>query len=226
MGWRCAAVCSIERPILASGRPLGSAKPIACDARRPTAGCRAGTSSSAAARRRLRAAGVRLRPGVAGADRRTVRFTDGSSLDADVVIWATGYRSDYSWIGIRGVARDGTVIHRRGATEVPGLYFLGLSWLHTPAARRCSASSTTTTPTSAGRSPPAPGPPNPRAPSPRLSRWRELSRNPRRTNKQQLCSLAARTTQARVGQVGAAEGSGPDPRPGDPNQACVGRDGR
>jgi putative flavoprotein involved in K+ transport len=72
---------------------------------------------------------------VAGADRRTVRFTDGGSLDADVVIWATGYRSDYSWIDIRGVARDGTVIHRRGASEVPGLYFLGLSWQHTPAAR-------------------------------------------------------------------------------------------
>jgi putative flavoprotein involved in K+ transport len=82
-------------------------------------------------RRRLTAAGVRFRPAVAGADGRTVRFADGSSLDAGIVIWATGYRSDYSWIGIPGVTRDGQVIHRRGVTDVPGLYFLGLSWQHT-----------------------------------------------------------------------------------------------
>jgi putative flavoprotein involved in K+ transport len=82
-------------------------------------------------RRRLRAAGVRFRLGVAGTDGRTVRFTDGSSLDASAVIWATGYRPDYSWIGIPGVVGDAKVIHRRGVTEVPGLYFLGLSWQHT-----------------------------------------------------------------------------------------------
>jgi putative flavoprotein involved in K+ transport len=82
-------------------------------------------------RRRLKAAWVRFRPAVAGADGRTVRFADGSSLDAGIVIWATGYRPDYSWIHIPGVARDGQVIHRRGVTEVPGLYFLGLTWQHT-----------------------------------------------------------------------------------------------
>ena len=81
--------------------------------------------------RRLQAAGVRFRPGVADADGRTVRFTDGTSLDAGTVIWATGYRSDYSWIGIPGVADGGKVVHRRGVTEVPGLYFLGLPWQHT-----------------------------------------------------------------------------------------------
>jgi glycine/D-amino acid oxidase-like deaminating enzyme len=46
-------------------------------------------------------------------------------------IWATGYRPDYSWISIPGVTRDGQVIHRRGVTEIPGLYCLGLSWQHT-----------------------------------------------------------------------------------------------
>jgi putative flavoprotein involved in K+ transport len=29
------------------------------------------------------------------------------------------------------VIGDGKVIHRRGATQVPRLYFLGLSWQHT-----------------------------------------------------------------------------------------------
>jgi putative flavoprotein involved in K+ transport len=82
-------------------------------------------------RRRLRAAGVRFRPGVAAADGRTVRFADGTSLDVGIVIWATGYRSDYSWIDIPGVTRDGKAVHRRGVTDVPGLYFLGLSWQHT-----------------------------------------------------------------------------------------------
>ena len=82
-------------------------------------------------RRRLQAAGVRFRPRVEGADGHAVRFADGSSLDVGVVIWATGYRPDYSWIGVPGVAGDGKVIHRRGVTEVAGLYFLGLSWQHT-----------------------------------------------------------------------------------------------
>jgi putative flavoprotein involved in K+ transport len=48
-----------------------------------------------------------------------------------VVVWATGYRSDYAWIHVPGVVREGHVVHRRGVTEVPGLYFLGLSWQHT-----------------------------------------------------------------------------------------------
>ena len=81
--------------------------------------------------RRLRAKGVRFRPGVADAHGRTFRLTDGSSLDAGIAVWATGYRPDYSWIDIPGVVHDGKVIHRRGVTGVSGLYFLGLSWQHT-----------------------------------------------------------------------------------------------
>jgi putative flavoprotein involved in K+ transport len=82
-------------------------------------------------RRRLDRAGVRFRPRLVGADGRTVRFADDSTLEVSVVIWATGYRSDYSWIDIPRVVSDGQVVHRRGVTEVPGLCFLGLSWQHT-----------------------------------------------------------------------------------------------
>jgi putative flavoprotein involved in K+ transport len=82
-------------------------------------------------RRRLRAKGVRFRPRVADADGRTVRLTDGTSIDVGTVVWATGYRSDHSWIDIPGVTHEGQVIHRRGVTEIPGLYFLGLTWQHT-----------------------------------------------------------------------------------------------
>ena len=44
---------------------------------------------------------------------------------------ATGYRPDHSWIHVPGVVQHGQVTHRRGVTEVPGLYFLGLTWQHT-----------------------------------------------------------------------------------------------
>jgi putative flavoprotein involved in K+ transport len=83
-------------------------------------------------RKRLERAGVRFRPRLVDADGRTVRFADHSLLeDVGVVVWATGYRSDYAWIHVPGVVREGHVVHRRGVSEVPGLYFLGLSWQHT-----------------------------------------------------------------------------------------------
>ena len=83
-------------------------------------------------KRRLRKVGVRFRPRLVEADGRTVRFTDGSTLDAvGVVVWATGYRSDYTWLHIPGAVEHGRVVHRRGVTEIPGLYLLGLSWQHT-----------------------------------------------------------------------------------------------
>jgi putative flavoprotein involved in K+ transport len=83
-------------------------------------------------RRQVERAGVRFRPRLVDAEGRTVHFADHSLLeDVGVVVWATGYRSDYAWIHIPGVVREGHVVHRRGVTEVPGLYFLGLSWQHT-----------------------------------------------------------------------------------------------
>jgi hypothetical protein len=97
-------------------------------------------------RRRLERTGVRFRPRLVEADERTVKFADHSILeDAGVVVWATGYRPDYAWIHIPRVVGEGHVIHRRGVTEVPGLYFLGCPG-STPEARPCSASFTTTPP--------------------------------------------------------------------------------
>jgi putative flavoprotein involved in K+ transport len=89
-------------------------------------------------RRRLKRAGVRFRPRLVTAQGRSARFADGGSLDVGVVVWATGYRlpatryrPDYSWSAIPGATADGGVTHRRGVTDVPGLYFLGLSWQYT-----------------------------------------------------------------------------------------------
>jgi putative flavoprotein involved in K+ transport len=74
---------------------------------------------------------IKVKPRVVAAQGRTISFADGSKLEADAVIWATGYRSDYSWIEAPVLGPDGRAQHRRGVTEVPGLYFLGLSWQHT-----------------------------------------------------------------------------------------------
>jgi putative flavoprotein involved in K+ transport len=74
---------------------------------------------------------VELKPRLLGAEGRRARFDDGSELEVDAVIWATGYRSDYSWIKLPILGEDGRLRHRRGVTDVPGIYFLGLTWQHT-----------------------------------------------------------------------------------------------
>ncbi len=75
--------------------------------------------------------GIDMKPRVVRATGRTISFADGSDLDVDAVIWATGYRSDHAWIEPPVLGADGRVQHHRGVTEVPGLFFLGLSWQHT-----------------------------------------------------------------------------------------------
>jgi putative flavoprotein involved in K+ transport len=51
------------------------------------------------------------------------------------VIWANGFRYDFDWIDLpifaNGTVSSGRVPeHKRGVTRVPGVYFLGLPWLH------------------------------------------------------------------------------------------------
>jgi putative flavoprotein involved in K+ transport len=79
-------------------------------------------------RRLRRRHGVTIKPRVVAAQGTTVRFEDGGELDVDAVIWATGYRSDYSWLDLPVIDAEGRVRHRRGVTDLPGLYFLGLYW--------------------------------------------------------------------------------------------------
>ena len=85
-------------------------------------------SSSRELKRRY---GVELKPRAVDADGRRVRFEEGSELEVDAVIWATGYRPDYSWIKLPIFDEVGRLRHRRGATDVRGLYFLGLTWQYT-----------------------------------------------------------------------------------------------
>jgi putative flavoprotein involved in K+ transport len=81
--------------------------------------------------RQLRGLGVDLHPRAVSASSNTVSFADGTHLRVDAVVWATGYRPDYSWVEAPVLDAGGRVQHRRGVSNLPGLYFLGLYWQHT-----------------------------------------------------------------------------------------------
>ena len=72
--------------------------------------------------------GVEMKARATAATGRRVHFEDGSELEVDAVIWATGYRPDFSWIDLPILGSNGRLRHRRGVTDVPGLLFLGLTW--------------------------------------------------------------------------------------------------
>ncbi|WP_374547403.1 MSMEG_0569 family flavin-dependent oxidoreductase [Rhodoblastus sp.] len=47
------------------------------------------------------------------------------------IIWCIGFRPDFGWLDAPVFNGRGQPVHRRGVTRVPGIYFLGLPWLHT-----------------------------------------------------------------------------------------------
>jgi putative flavoprotein involved in K+ transport len=82
-------------------------------------------------RRRLREAGVTVRPRLVATSSDSIEFEDGSRQRPGAVVWATGFRPDYAWIDVPGVVEDGRIVHERGLTAAPGLCFIGLPWQHT-----------------------------------------------------------------------------------------------
>jgi putative flavoprotein involved in K+ transport len=59
-----------------------------------------------------------------------------TELDLDAaavttVVWSTGFGRDHRWIELPIFDGRGYPTHQRGVTSCPGLYFLGLPWLHT-----------------------------------------------------------------------------------------------
>jgi putative flavoprotein involved in K+ transport len=78
------------------------------------------------------AAGIRVHSRLTAADGHTAQFNDSPGVeDVAAVVWATGFRPDYSWLDVPGVWDGHQVTHDRGATSVPGLWFIGLPWQHT-----------------------------------------------------------------------------------------------
>jgi putative flavoprotein involved in K+ transport len=84
-------------------------------------------SSPRAARRY----GIRLRGRTLDAQGSEVVFADGSRLAPAGVIWATGFAVDHSFVHVPVFDDAARLMHRRGVTAAPGLYFLGLTWQHT-----------------------------------------------------------------------------------------------
>jgi putative flavoprotein involved in K+ transport len=85
-------------------------------------------SSPRAARRRH---GIHLHGRTVDAPGREVVFADGGRLAPSAVIWATGFALDHRFVHAPVFDDEGRLVHRRGATAAPGLYFLGLPWQHT-----------------------------------------------------------------------------------------------
>lgn len=46
------------------------------------------------------------------------------------ILWASGYAVDFSWVQFPIFDDYGYPVHQRGVTAQPGLYFMGLLWLH------------------------------------------------------------------------------------------------
>ena len=85
-------------------------------------------SSPRAARRRH---GIHLHGRTVEGSGSEVRFSGAGRLTPSAVIWATGFTLDHSVVKAPVFDEDGQLVHPRGVTASPGLYFLGLPWQHT-----------------------------------------------------------------------------------------------
>lgn len=53
---------------------------------------------------------------------------DLKAANIGTILWATGYKFDFSWIKADTFDKDGRPLHQRGVSQHPGLYFVGLPW--------------------------------------------------------------------------------------------------
>lgn len=68
----------------------------------------------------------RYAPTDAGPGRLSLDLNDGRIKS---IIWATGYRPDYSWLDVPVLDRKGRIQHDGGVVHAPGLYVMGLPFL-------------------------------------------------------------------------------------------------
>ncbi|AWB92294.1 MSMEG_0569 family flavin-dependent oxidoreductase [Aeromicrobium chenweiae] len=59
------------------------------------------------------------------------RLLDLADAGITSIVWGIGYRPDYRWVKVGVFDGSAAPTHTRGVTSVPGLYFLGLPWMHT-----------------------------------------------------------------------------------------------
>jgi len=71
--------------------------------------------------------------GLVAGNRGTLKIHEQIDLKASrisAVIWATGYSYDFGWVELPVFDSRGLPAQYRGVTSLPGIYFLGLQWLH------------------------------------------------------------------------------------------------
>lgn len=57
-----------------------------------------------------------------------IRKLDLESEGISTILWATGFRQDFSWMKVDAFDTQGRPRHQRGVSIEPGVYFLGLPW--------------------------------------------------------------------------------------------------
>ena len=82
-------------------------------------------------RKQMARDGIDFRTRLVAAEGTTATFADGTSTEVDAVVWATGFKPDFSWIDADVTTPDGHLRHREGRTDVPGLMVLGQPWQRT-----------------------------------------------------------------------------------------------
>ncbi|WP_330249262.1 MSMEG_0569 family flavin-dependent oxidoreductase [Nocardia sp. NBC_00565] len=70
---------------------------------------------------------------------REVTTLDLADTGITSVVWSVGFRTDYRWLRVGVFDGAGHPCHNRGVTTAPGLFFLGLPWLHTWGSGRFAA---------------------------------------------------------------------------------------
>lgn len=61
----------------------------------------------------------------------TLEKLDLENSNITTIIWATGFKTQFDWIQLPAFDQTGFPEQQRGVSEVDGLYFLGLNWMHT-----------------------------------------------------------------------------------------------
>jgi putative flavoprotein involved in K+ transport len=79
----------------------------------------------------LAGAGVERVARVTGVRAGRPELEDGTTLEPASVVWCTGFQPGFSWIHVPILDENGDPRHERGVVpEAPGLYFVGLNFLH------------------------------------------------------------------------------------------------
>jgi putative flavoprotein involved in K+ transport len=66
-----------------------------------------------------------------GYEAEEIHELDLKSVGITSIVWATGYKFDFDMVKLPTFDEDGYPVQKRGVTDFPGLYFIGLPFLHT-----------------------------------------------------------------------------------------------